>query len=86
MRLLTVAQACEALAIGRTTFYALVGSGQLTAFKVRGGTRVSDREIDRFIREEEERWKNSRRRRDHTARGSRGGRTASIAADTVRGR
>ena len=83
MRLLTVAQACEALAIGRTTFYALVGSGQLTAFKVRGGTRVSDREIDRFIREEEERWRSNRRRRAPSAKGSRGGRTASIASATA---
>jgi excisionase family DNA binding protein len=47
--LLTVNEALVALSIGRTQFYALLKTGDLSAVKLGKCTRVKRDEIDRFI-------------------------------------
>lgn len=47
--LLTVSEVCAQLKIGRTTFYKLVGSGQLRALKSGKKTLVEDDELKRWI-------------------------------------
>jgi excisionase family DNA binding protein len=58
-RLLTAAEVCELLSIGRTRFYELVNSGELQAVtlpprpgtkRAKGGKRVALSEIQDFIK------------------------------------
>ncbi len=48
--LLTVFEVCTQLKIGRTTFYKLVGSGQLRALKSGKKTLVEEEELQRWVR------------------------------------
>ena len=47
-RFYTVAQVCEYLAIGKTTFYKEVKEGHLQTVKVRGGTRVTSETLEAY--------------------------------------
>jgi excisionase family DNA binding protein len=47
--LLTVSEVCAQLKIGRTTFYKLVGSGDLKALKSGKKTLVAEDEVARWI-------------------------------------
>ena len=44
----TVNHACDALAIGRTSLYALIKSGDLKALKIAGRTVIPRTEIERL--------------------------------------
>ena len=48
-QLLTVQQACDRLAIGRTTLYRLVADDVIQSIKVRGGRRIGASSIDEYI-------------------------------------
>jgi excisionase family DNA binding protein len=48
-RLLSVADACDALGVGRTTIYALLKSGELQRIKIGSRTLVSSYSISAFI-------------------------------------
>ncbi len=47
--LFTVLEACTRLKIGRTTFYKLIGSGELRALKFGKKTLIAEEELDRWI-------------------------------------
>ncbi len=47
--LFTVLEACTRLKIGRTTFYKLIGSGELRALKSGKKTLIAEEELDRWI-------------------------------------
>ena len=49
-RLLHVEEAAKQLSIGRTKAYELIANGQLHAIRLGRATRISSREVDRFIR------------------------------------
>jgi excisionase family DNA binding protein len=49
-RLLHVEEAAKLLSIGRTKAYELIANGQLHAIRLGRATRISSREVDRFIR------------------------------------
>ena len=49
-RLLHVEEAAKQLSIGRTKAYELIANGQLHAIHLGRATRISSREVDRFIR------------------------------------
>lgn len=49
-RLLTVQSAAELLAVGRSTIYRLMNSGELLSVKVRGATRITQSELERYMR------------------------------------
>jgi excisionase family DNA binding protein len=49
-RLLHVEEAAKLLSIGRTKAYELIANGQLHAIHLGRATRISSREVDRFIR------------------------------------
>ena len=49
-RLLRVEEAANLLCIGRTKAYELIATGQLHAVRLGRATRISSREVDRFIR------------------------------------
>lgn len=54
-RLLTISQACEMLAVGRTTLHAMRRSGQIPFVRIgKGGVRISLGAIEEFIRKSEE--------------------------------
>lgn len=46
---LSVKQACKALSIGKTSFYKLIGNGQLTAIRLGRRTLVISSELERFL-------------------------------------
>jgi excisionase family DNA binding protein len=48
--LLHVEEAADILAIGRTKAYELIASGQLHAIRLGRATRISWRELERFVR------------------------------------
>ena len=52
-RLLRVEEAARLLSIGRTTAYTLIASGQLRAIHLGRSTRISEHEVERFIRSAE---------------------------------
>lgn len=45
-KLLTVAEACQRLSIGRTRLYELLGSGELTSIKLPGSGQLGGRRIE----------------------------------------
>ena len=49
-RLLHVEEAAKLLSIGRIKAYELIANGQLHAIRLGRATRISSREVDRFIR------------------------------------
>jgi excisionase family DNA binding protein len=50
VRLLHVEEAAKLLSIGRTKAYELIANGQPHAIHLGRATRISSREVDRFIR------------------------------------
>jgi excisionase family DNA binding protein len=51
--LLTPEQAKERLSVGRSTIYQLIRTGQLRSVRFGRAIRVSESEIERFVREAE---------------------------------
>jgi excisionase family DNA binding protein len=49
-KLLSVDEAAERLSVSRWTIYRLRRDGKLKLTKIRGSTRVSEREIERYLR------------------------------------
>lgn len=47
--LLTIAEAAEQLAIGRTTLYALMASGEIASVKIGRSRRIRPEALDAFI-------------------------------------
>jgi excisionase family DNA binding protein len=51
LRLVTVAEAAEFLAVSRGALYALLGSGQLASVHIGRARRIPMAELKRFVRE-----------------------------------
>ena len=73
-RLLHVEEAAKLLSIGRTKAYELIANGRLHAIHLGRATRISSREVDRFIRsvnrqphpQRRTAWRRQQRTGEHT--------------------
>lgn len=50
MSLLTVKEVCTLLSVGRTLFYEILGTGELTAIKIGSSTRVRRSDVENWLR------------------------------------
>lgn len=49
MKLLTIKETCQILAIGKTTIYKLINQGSLQAIKIADCTRINQQDLYDFI-------------------------------------